>query len=478
MDLTHLTIHDLIDLLRKKEINSQDIVKSYLKRISETESDLNSFISVFEDYAIKRAKQVDDTIIRMKTISDLAGIPCSIKDNIMVEGFKTTCASKMMKDFIAPYDATVSKKLKEDGAIIIGKNNMDEFAMGSSNETSYFNSTKNPVDKSRVPGGSSGGSAASVASRQVLFSIASSTGGSVRQPASYCGVVGLKPTYGLISRYGLVSFASSLDQIGIITKNVEDCAIVLNSVSGNDKFDSTSINREKENYREYLIDNIKGMKIGIPREYFGSEVDERIREKVLEEIMFLERLGANIDEISLPTTEYALSAYYIISLVEASSNLGRFDGIRYGYRSDNYSSIEDLIIKNRSEGFGEEVKKRILIGNYFLSSSNYEKYYEKACKIRTLLKNEYENIFRKYDVLITPTTINLPFKLGSKESNGEYGHILDKLTTPANLVGIPAMTIPCGKIDNLPIGMQIMSNRLNEKAIFKIAYAYEKNKVC
>lgn len=353
---------------------------------------------------------------------------------------------------------------------------MDEFAMGSSTENSAFKTTKNPWDLSRVPGGSSGGSAAAVAAKQVPIALGSSTGGSIRQPASFCGVVGFKPTYGLVSRYGLIAFASSLDQIGPLCQDVEDCAIALNSLVGYDPKDSTSVKREKVDYKDALVNDVKGMKIALPKEYFDDRIDDDIKNKVYEAVKILEGLGAVVEEVSLPHSEYALAAYYIIAPCEASSNLARFDGIRYGYRAESYASLEDLYIKSRSEGFGEEVKRRIMLGTYALSSGYYDAYYKKAQKVRTLIKEDFDKVFEKYDVIISPTTPTLPFKIGEKKDDPISMYLSDILTVSVNIAGVASMSMPCGLIDGMPVGMQIIGDRFSEDKILRVGYTYEKNR--
>lgn len=477
MELTNLAIHELRDLIRNREVSSEEIVKSYFSRIEEVEDKVGSFITLTKEKALEDARRIDKKIKENSTnLSDLAGIPVGIKDNIVTEAIKTTCGSRILENFIPPYDATVVKKLKLNGAIIIGKTNMDEFAMGSSTENSAFKITKNPWDLSRVPGGSSGGSAAAVSASLVPYALGSSTGGSIRQPAAFCGIVGLKPTYGLVSRYGLVAFASSFDQIGPLTKDVEDCAIVLNNIAGFDRKDSTSVDSGGIDYTKALNKNINGVKIALPKEYFDDKViDGRIKEKVLDAVKTLEKLGAKIDYISLPYTEYALATYYILAPSEASSNLARFDGIRYGKRAKDYNSVEELIVKTRTEGFGDEVKRRIMIGTHFLSSNHYSEYYKKAQKVRTLIIRDFERVFEEFDVVILPTTPTLPHKIGEKKEKPVSMYFSDILTVSANIAGIPAITIPCGYIDDLPVGMQILGKAFGEENILSVAYTYEKN---
>lgn len=473
MDLTKLSAIELKEKLISKEVSSEEIVNSHLDKIKETEDSIGAFININEEKALQTAKEVDRKIGNGENLGALAGIPIGIKDNIVTKGIKTTCGSKMLENFMSPYDATVIEKIKSEDGIIIGKTNMDEFAMGSSTETSYFKVTKNPWDLDRVPGGSSGGSAAAVASHQVPLSLGSETGGSVRGPASFCGVVGIKPTYGLVSRYGLIAFASSLDQIGTFGRNVKDAALLLNVISGFDKRDSTSESGKNVDYTKSTIEGIKGMKLALPKEYFGEGIDKEVRENVLKAVHSLEKLGAQVEEISLPYTEYALSCYYLISTAEASSNLARLDGVRYGHRTDNYNDLEELYIKSRSEAFGDEVKRRIMLGTFALRSGYYDKYYEKAQKVRTLIKDDFNNTFNKFDAIISPTTPILPFKLGEKLGNPLSMYMSDILTVSVNLAGVCAISVPCGDVEGLPVGLQIIGNRFDEEKIIRLAYNYE-----
>lgn len=476
MDIYRLSISEMGNMLRNKEISSEELVSKYLDRLEELEDKVSSFITLRNRAEIvEEAREIDRKISNGEELPPLAGVPVAIKDNIATKGIKTTCASKILENFVPPYDATIIKKLKTQGAIIVGKTNMDEFAMGSSTENSIFKTTKNPWALDRVPGGSSGGSAAAVAAGQIPYALGSSTGGSIRQPASFCGIVGLKPTYGLISRYGLVAFASSLDQIGPLTRNVEDCAVVLDAITGHDVKDSTSVDKEKEDYLSSIKGDIKGMKIALPKEYFAQGINEEIKAKVLEAVKVLEGLGAEVEEVSLPYTDYGLATYYIIAPAEASSNLARFDGVRYGKRAEEFQSIEELFIKTRSEGFGEEVKRRIMVGTYCLSSGYYDAYYKRAQKVRTLIKNDFENVFKKYDVIVSPTSPILPFKVGEKADDPMSMYMSDVLTVCINLAGIPSVSIPCGMVNGLPVGMQIIGNVFDESKILKVAYNYEKN---
>ena len=470
MELYELTVHELLEKLEKNEITPEDITNSYISRINEKENDIGAFLSVLD----KNAKEESQSI--QERTKKFQGIPIGIKDNICIKGTKTTCGSKMLENFVAPYDATVIERIKEEGLIPLGKMNMDEFAMGSSTEYSYFKKTKNPWDLSRVPGGSSGGSIAAVASNMVPWALGSDTGGSVRQPASLCGIVGLKPTYGLVSRYGLVAYASSLDQIGPATKDVEDSALLLEIIAGHDEKDSTSSNVPKKDYLKHLKEGVKGLKIGVPKEFFGEGINEEVKKSVLEAAETYKKLGAEVEEISLPIADYALATYYIISCAEASSNLGRFDGIRYGYRTKNYNSLKDIFVNSRTEGFGEEVKRRIILGTYVLSSGYYDAYYKKAQKVRTLIINEFKKNFEKYDVILTPTSPTTAFKIGERSNNPLEMYLADLYTVPVNIAGIPAISIPCGvDSNNLPIGMQLIGKHFAEDMLFRVAYAFEQD---
>ena len=414
MSLYEKTIHELSSMLKNKEVSSVEITQSVLDRIDKVEDKVGAYITVSGESALESAKEVDKKIASGESISDICGIPVAIKDNICTKGIATTCASKMLENFVPPYDAFVSEKIKTNGGIIIGKANMDEFAMGASTETSYFKITKNPYDLTKVPGGSSGGSAAVVAADEAIFALGSDTGGSIRQPASFCSVVGLKPTYGLVSRYGLVAFASSLDQIGPMTKDVTDSAIVMNTIAGHDKMDSTSANIKLPDYKDALKNDVKGMKIGIPKEYIGEGISKDVKEIILNTAKKFEEMGAIVEEFSLPMTDYALSAYYIISSAEASSNLARFDGIKYGYRTKEFKDLNELYAKSRTEGFGSEVKRRIMLGTYALSSGYYDAYYKKAQQVRTMIKKSFNDAFQKYDLILSPAYPNTAFKSAVK----------------------------------------------------------------
>lgn len=475
-NICELTAHEIREAYANKELKVVDVVKAFYEKIKVDDEKIKGYITLCEEEALKNAEAIQAKFDAGEEMGPLAGVPIAIKDNMCTRGLKTTCASKMLENFIPPYDATVIKSLKDAGAIILGKVNMDEFAMGGSTENSAFFKTHNPVNLNKVPGGSSGGSAAVVAGNLAPISLGSDTGGSIRQPASFCGIVGLKPTYGLVSRYGLVAFASSLDQIGPMTKDVTDAAILLNAISGHDEMDSTSAKLEKKDYTKALVNDVKGLKIGLPKEYFEEGVNQEVKEKVLAAAKKFEELGATVEECSLPTTEYALPAYYIIACAEASSNLGRFDGIRYGYRTKNYETMQDIFRNSRSEGFGEEVKRRIILGTYVLSSGFYDAYYKKAQKVRTLVKQGFDKVFEKYDLLIAPTAPMTAFDIDSKISSPLEMYMADVLTVPVNMAGVPAISISCGKDkEGLPIGMQLIGKHFDEEKILRAAYTYEQN---
>ena len=467
------TIHEYAELLKQRKLSSVELTKQYLARIEKADAQIGSYITVCPDDALAAAGKADERIAKGEATL-LTGIPVGIKDNICTEGITTTCASKMLYNFVPPYDATVTKRLKNEGAVILGKLNMDEFAMGSSTESSYFKKTKNPYDLTRVPGGSSGGSAASVSADLAPYALGSDTGGSIRQPAAFCGNVGLKPTYGLVSRFGLIAFASSLDQIGSFTKDVTDCAIVLNAIAGYDKMDSTSVDADKTDYTKALGLPLKGMKIGVPKQYLESGIQTEIKEAVENAIKVYEMLGAECEECSLPLSKFALPAYYLISSAEASSNLARFDGIKYGYRAEEYHGLTDLYEITRSEGFGEEVKRRIMLGTYALSSGYYDAYYKKAQQVRGLIKRDFAACFEKYDVLLTPTTPTTAYKFGEK-SDPVAMYMGDICTVAVNIAGLPAISIPAG-LDKkgMPIGIQLIANSLDERKLLTAAFAYER----
>ena len=474
MDITELTVHELQEKLRNKELTITEIVNAYADRINEKEKDVQAFVTTLTEEAKKQAVEIEEKVNKGEIKGDLAGIPIGIKDNMCTKGVKTTCSSKMLENFVAPYDATVVEKLNSENMIDLGKLNMDEFAMGGSTEYSYFKKTRNPWNLNKVPGGSSGGSAAAVAANLVPWALGSDTGGSIRQPASFCGVVGLKPTYGLVSRYGLVAFASSLDQIGPITKDVRDSAMLLNIIAGYDEKDTTSSAREKIDYTKCLKNDVKGLKIGVPKEFFGEGINQEVKASLQNAIEIYKELGAEIEEFSLDIAQYALATYYIVACAEASSNLGRFDGIRYGYRAKEFSSLKDLYKKSRSEGFGAEVKRRIILGTYVLSSGYYDAYYKKAQQVRTLVMNEFNKGFEKYDVILTPTSPTVAFDIGSKSNNPLEMYLADICTVSVNIAGLPGISIPCG-VDSqgMPIGMQLIGNKFCEETILNAAYTFE-----
>ncbi len=476
MSLYTKTIHELSDMLMAKEVSSKEITESVLKRIDDVEDKVGGYVTVAAESALEQAKKADAAIASGESVSELCGIPAAVKDNICTKDIATTCASKMLESFVPPYDAFVSKKLKDKGGVIIGKANMDEFAMGASTETSYFKLTKNPYDLTKVPGGSSGGSAAVVAADEAIFALGSDTGGSIRQPASFCSVVGLKPTYGLVSRFGLVAFASSLDQIGPMTKDVTDCAIVMNAIAGNDPMDSTSANVKLPDYKAALVNDVKGMKIGIPAEYMGEGIAPEVKAIILDAAKKYEEMGAIVEEFSLPMTDYALSAYYIISSAEASSNLARFDGIKYGYRTKEFEDLNDLYAKSRTEGFGSEVKRRIMLGTYALSSGYYDAYYKKAQQVRTLIKKSFNDAFDKYDLILSPAYPNTAFEIGDKISDAVQMYLGDICTVSVNIAGLPGIVVPAGfDGSGMPVGMQLIGRAFGEAALLRAAYTFEQN---
>ena len=474
MDITELTVHELQEKLKSKELTITEITKAYTNRINEKEKDVQAFVTVLAEEANEQAEEIEVKIKNGEIKGELAGIPIGIKDNMCTKGIKTTCSSRMLENFVAPYDATVIEKINAENMIDLGKLNMDEFAMGGSTEYSYFKKTRTPWNLNKVPGGSSGGSAAAVASNMVPWALGSDTGGSIRQPSSFCGVVGLKPTYGLVSRYGLVAFASSLDQIGPITKDVYDSAMLLNLIAGHDEKDTTSEKREKIDYTKCLKNDVKGLKIGVPKEFFGEGINEEVKQSLENAIKKYKELGAEIEEFSLDIAQYALATYYIVACAEASSNLGRFDGIRYGYRTKEFKNLKELYRKSRSEGFGPEVKRRIILGTYVLSSGYYDAYYKKAQQVRTLVMNEFDKAFEKYDVILTPTSPTVAFDIGSKSDNPLEMYLADICTVSVNIAGLPGISIPCGvDKEGMPIGMQLIGNKFCEETILNAAYTFE-----
>lgn len=461
-------------MLKEKRISSADLTEAVFSRIESVEDKIEAYVTLDKENAIKRAREVDDKRARGEALSPLAGIPVGIKDNISTKGLLTTCSSKMLSNYVPPFNATVMDKLNEHDIVVTGKLNMDEFAMGSSTETSYFKKTKNPYDISRVPGGSSGGSAAAVSAGEAVMALGSDTGGSIRQPAAYCGVVGLKPTYGAVSRFGLVAFASSLDQIGPIGRCVKDTAMLFDAICGYDPKDSTSAKITHPSYLNSIKGDVKGLKIGIPKEYFSKGIDDSVKTAVLNAVKLLESNGALVKEVSLPSTDYALNAYYIISSAEASSNLARYDGVKYGYRAKDYDGLIDMYEKTRSEGFGDEVKRRIMLGTFVLSSGFYDAYYKKARLLQRRISAEFSDVFSDVDLLCAPTVPTTAFKIGENIDNPIKMYATDICTVTINIAGLPAMSIPCGYDDKgLPIGLQLISNKFNEQTLFNTAECYE-----
>ncbi|MFH1638751.1 MAG: Asp-tRNA(Asn)/Glu-tRNA(Gln) amidotransferase subunit GatA [Chloroflexota bacterium] len=471
--MSYLTIHETHELFKKKKLSSVELTGALLERIEKLEPKTHAMVTISSESALAQAKEAD---ARLDAGSDdpLTGVPVLVKDNMCTRGLLTTCSSRMLHNFIPPYDATVITKLKEHGAVIIGKANMDEFAMGSSTENSAFFTTHNPWDLSRVPGGSSGGSAAGVACGESVYALGSDTGGSIRQPAGFTSITGLKPTYGRVSRYGLIAFASSLDQIGPLTLDVTDCALVMNAISGYDDCDSTSVPYPVPDYTKCLDKNIRGLRIGIPKEYFVPGMQSGVDAAIRTAIAKLEALGATVDrDVSLPHTPYALAVYYIIAPSEASANLARYDGVKYGFSYQETDSMWEAMDKTRELGFGAEVKRRIMLGTYALSAGYYDAYYLKAQKVRTLIRQEFDAAFTKYDALVTPTSPTVPFKIGEKTDDPLSMYLSDVCTLPINIAGVPAISIPAGFDEGLPVGMQIIGKPFAEETILKIAYAYE-----
>lgn len=472
MELYNLTISEARSAIDKGEISPTELTNAVFNRIEAVEKKVKAYVTLLKENALTQAKQAEDRI-KNGLKQTLLGIPIAIKDNMCTKGIRTTCSSKILENFIPPYESTVTQKLKEQGYILIGKTNLDEFAMGSSTENSFFGHTGNPWNTTRIPGGSSGGSAAATSADECIAALGSDTGGSIRQPAALCGVVGLKPTYGRVSRYGLVAFASSLDQIGPITKNVRDSAILMNIISGHDPYDSTSAPLSVPDFTSVLGQDIKGIKIGVPKEYFIEGMDKEVENAVREAIKKLESLGAIPVEISLPHSEYALATYYILATSEASSNLARYDGVKYGFRAEG-KDLLDMYMKTRAAGFGAEVKRRIILGTYALSSGYYEAYYRKAQQVRTLIKQDFEKAFEIADVIITPTSPTPAFKVGEKTAEPLQMYLSDIFTLSLNLAGVPGISIPCGfTSDKLPVGLQIIGKHFDEASIFKVSYAYE-----
>ncbi len=476
MEITKLTALELGRKIQAGEISVEEAVRTQLDMIREREGEYHCYITVLEEEALACAKKVQEGIRTGEYTSPLAGVPIAVKDNICTEGIRTTCASKILENFKPPYNATVVKKLDAAGMIVLGKTNMDEFAMGSTTETSYFGATKNPRDITRVPGGSSGGSAASVASCEATLALGSDTGGSIRQPSAFCGVVGIKPTYGTVSRYGLIAYASSLDQIGPIGKDVADCAAMLSVIAGGDIKDSTSVQQKEFSYLGALADDISGMRIGIPRGYLGKGLDDEVRSAVLSAADLLRKRGAMVEEFDLEAVDYAIPAYYVIACAEASSNLSRYDGVKYGFRTEDYEGLEEMYRRTRTEGFGEETKRRMMIGAFVLSSGYYDAYYNKALKVKAVIKRGFDRAFEKYDLILGPTAPTTALKLGENLSDPLKMYLGDIYTVSVNLAGLPAISLPCGRDKaGLPVGLQLIGKPFGEREILRAAYCFEQS---
>ncbi len=475
MQLYQGTAHELHDLLIKKEISAEELNKAVFDRIESIEDKIGAFITRTRESCLERARAVDQQIQSGEKIAPLAGIPVAIKDNICTNGILTTAGSKILSNFIPPYSATVVKRFDAAGAAMVGKTNLDEFAMGSSTENSAFLVTRNPWDTSKVPGGSSGGSAAAVAAGEAVCALGSDTGGSIRQPASFCGVVGMKPTYGAVSRYGLIAYASSLDQIGPLARDVTDCALMMNLICGHDQLDSTSAQHKEQDYTGFLKNDVRGMKLGVPEEYMAEGIDPAVRAVTIKAMERLESLGAIVEYTTLPHTEYALPTYYMIAPAEASSNLARYDGVRYGIRAKDAEDVIDMFMKTRSKGFGNEVKRRIMLGTYALSAGYYDAYYLKALKVRTLIREDFDRAFEKYDLLLSPVSPTTAFRIGEKTDDPLQMYLSDVCTISVNLAGIPGISIPCGFVDGMPVGLQLMGRHFDEGTLLRAAYAFEQN---
>ena len=474
--LRELTAHETIQKIRGNEATAQECVEAVFERIHSIEDTINAYVTLTETEAIKKAKEIDKKLSKGKQVGKLAGVAVAVKDAICTKDVLTTCSSRMLENFVPPYNAEVIERINREDAVIVGKTNMDEFAMGSSTETSYFGATRNPWDLNRVPGGSSGGSAACIATDEAVLAFGTDTGGSIRCPASYCSVVGLKPTYGLVSRYGLIAYGNSLEQIGPVTKDVYDCALFLSVIAGHDQKDSTSVDVEPKDYTEHLKNSVDGFKVGVPKEFFGEGTSDGVVKQVWGGIHKLEQLGATIEETSLPTLEYSLATYYIVAMSEASSNLARYDGLRYGYRVDkDDGDWATVYSRNRRTGFGAEVRRRIILGTYALSAGYYNKYYLKALKVRTLIRRDFEEAFKKFDVLLGPTMPFPPFKIGEKIEDPLALYMSDVDTVSANLAGLPAISVPCGFTDGLPVGLQVLAPPLREDLVLQAAYTFEQN---
>ncbi len=473
MALHDLTLHEAADLLERRDVSAVELTQAILNRVSQVEEQVKAYITLTPELALEQAQAADKQRAAGQS-GRLAGVPALIKDVLCTKGVLTTCGSHMLENFVPPYDAHVLEQLKEAGVVMIGKGNMDEFAMGSSTENSAFFPTHNPWDTDRVPGGSSGGSAAAVAAGECFYALGTDTGGSIRQPAGFCNVTGLKPTYGRVSRYGQVAFASSLDQIGPMTKDVEDSALVLQAIAGHDPRDGTSVPEPVPDYSKALVPDLKGLRLGVPREYFVDGIQPEVEQTLRESIRQLEALGATIDwDVSLPTTPYALTVYYILAPSEASSNLARYDGVKYGFSAQDAANMWDAMEKTRQMGFGPEVKRRIMLGTYALSAGYYDAYYLKAQKVRTLITREFQEVFQRCDALITPTSPSVPFKLGEKMDDPLQMYLSDVCTIPVNIAGLPAMSIPGGFVDGLPVGLQVIGKAFDEATLLRVGYAYQ-----
>lgn len=472
-ELYYLTLKEASEKLRKREVSSRELTEAVLGRIEAVDDKVHAFNTIIAEKALARADEMDKALADGSATSPLAGIPINLKDVLSTKGVRTTCSSKILENFVPAYDATVVERLYKAGVVLTGKVNMDEFAMGSSTENSGFFTTRNPWDLDTVPGGSSGGSSASVAAGMGFFSLGSDTGGSIRQPASLCGIVGLKPTYGRVSRYGLVAFASSLDQIGPFTRDVTDCALVMNAIAGFDPCDSTSINAPVPDYTAALKPDVKGLRLALPKEYFVEGMEPGVEQKVRAAVAKLQELGATVDEVSMPHTKYALATYYIIAPSEASANLARYDGIKYGLSDSEAPNMLEAYLSTRDQGFGREVKRRIMIGTYALSSGYYDAYYLKAQKVRTLIKADFDKVFENFDAIISPTSPTVAFKVGEKAADPLAMYLSDVCTIPANMAGTPGISIPCGFSNGLPVGLQILGPALGEEKVLQVAYAYE-----
>ncbi len=473
-DILDLTAAALGEKIGAREISSVEATTAYLDRIEKLNGSINAYVTVEKEEALKRAKEIDEKIAAGELKSPLAGVPVAVKDNMCIKGSRTSCSSKILSNFYPTFSSTAVEKLLDAGAVVLGRTNMDEFAMGSTSETSYYGATKNPWDLDCVPGGSSGGSAAAVAADMCATSLGSDTGGSIRQPASFCGVAGIKPTYGRVSRYGLIAYGSSLDQIGPIGKDVRDCALVLETIAGHDKKDSTSVDREDTDFTSALVNDVKGLKIGVPRDYFAEGIDPEVKENVLDAAKKLREMGAEVEEFDLGMVEYAIPAYYVIACAEASSNLERFDGVKYGYRTKEYTDLHNMYKKTRSEGFGPEVKRRIMLGSFVLSSGYYDAYYVKALRVKALIKKAFDEAFSKYDIILGPVAPTTALKIGESLSDPIKMYLGDIYTVSVNLAGLPGISVPCGyDKKGMPIGLQLLGQTFNEKTIIRAAYAFE-----